>query len=243
MRPARLRRQQACHSARVDIEAFWDLVEVANKAGSDRTQLLTEALAQRTVAELVEFDLQLERQKQRADTWQMWGAAYAICDSHCSDDGFWYFQSWLIGLGREAFERVVADPDALADVPEVRALAGRPSHEWAEDDWPDWELLDYVAAEAYERITGGDGDDFEDLLSAAGASGQASPEPSGESWDFEDPAENARRLPKVSALFPLSPIEERDARTEAVFADFLAQSGQSEEEFFTALESRVQGGK
>lgn len=61
----------------------------------------------------------------------MWGAAYLMCDSLCSGDGFWYFQAWLIGLGREAFELAVADPDNLAGLPEVVRLAGRPVDEWS----------------------------------------------------------------------------------------------------------------
>jgi len=231
----------------MDIEAFWALIESsadsADAPGSpavdsgERTRKLTEALAKLPVDELVEFDLHLERQKRRADTWLMWGAAYAICDSLCSDDGFWYFQAWLVGLGRETFDRVVADPDSLVDVPAIGRLAGRRTEEWGEDEWPDWELLDYVAAEAYEQITEGAGDDFEDLLDTAGSTGLASPDPVGEQWDFEDAAGNAQRLPRVSALFPLSPIEDRDAHGKAIFDDFLAQTGQTESEFLAALEN------
>lgn len=84
----------------------------------------------------------------------MWGAAHLICDGLCSDDGFWYFQCWLIGLGRETFERVAADPDALAGLPLVHDLVSRGPNSWADDEWPDWESLDFVAGAAYERVTG-----------------------------------------------------------------------------------------
>jgi len=47
---------------------------------------------------------------------------------------FWYFLPWLVGLGREYFDRVVADPDALADVPEVRRLAMLTMDRWTDDD-------------------------------------------------------------------------------------------------------------
>ena len=49
-------------------------------------------------------------------------AAYQI-NGGCSDDGFEYFRGWLILQGREVFERAVADPDSLAEVPAVRAVA------------------------------------------------------------------------------------------------------------------------
>lgn len=60
-------------------------------------------------------------------------------------DGFWR----LIGPGREAFELVEADPDALAELPSIQRLAGRTFHEWDEEHWPWWESLAYVAAGAY----------------------------------------------------------------------------------------------
>ncbi|MGV9386344.1 DUF4240 domain-containing protein [Nonomuraea sp. NPDC003707] len=72
----------------------------------------------------------------------------------CSDDSFWYFQPWLIGLGHDAFEQVAASPDSLADLPQVRRLAGRPSSDWSDDEWPEWDLLNYIALKAYERATG-----------------------------------------------------------------------------------------
>jgi hypothetical protein len=84
----------------------------------------------------------------------MWGAAYLICDGLCSGDGFWYFLVWLIGLGREAFELAVADPDNLASVPEVVGLVGRPVDAWQDDEWPRLESLGYVAWEAYQQVTG-----------------------------------------------------------------------------------------
>ncbi|MFC9245678.1 DUF4240 domain-containing protein [Streptomyces sp. NPDC057136] len=52
----------------------------------------------------------------------LWAAAYVI-NGGCSDDGFDYFRGWLIAQGREVFERTAADPDALAEVPIVRASA------------------------------------------------------------------------------------------------------------------------
>jgi hypothetical protein len=53
-------------------------------------------------------------------------ATHLICDGLCSDEGFFYFRLWLIGLGRDAFELAMAHPDNLASLPEVVALMGRP---------------------------------------------------------------------------------------------------------------------
>jgi hypothetical protein len=73
----------------------------------------------------------------------------------CSDDGFEYFRLWLIGQGRVIFERAVTMPDSLAAVPAIRRLAGRRRLEWNDDEeWPEWETLDYIAARAYHLVTG-----------------------------------------------------------------------------------------
>jgi hypothetical protein len=53
----------------------------------------------------------------------MWGAASLITDGLCSDDGFWYFQPWLIGQGQHWYQLAAHNPDNLADIPAVRALA------------------------------------------------------------------------------------------------------------------------
>jgi Protein of unknown function (DUF4240) len=88
-------------------------------------------------------------------------------EGFCSDDSFWYFQPWLVGLGRDTFETVAADPDALADVAQIRYLTGRARSAWSDDEWPEWELLNYVALNAHQLATGQD-DEFDDALEASG---------------------------------------------------------------------------
>ena len=52
---------------------------------------------------------------ERSYTWELWGAAHVI-QGWASDDTFEYFRCWLISKGRRVFERVLADPDSLADI-------------------------------------------------------------------------------------------------------------------------------
>jgi hypothetical protein len=186
----------------VDLEEFWALIERSGRKASDseeRAEWLTRKLSRLTPADIVEFQLHLDDLHKRADTWQLWGAAWLVCDGFCSDDGFWYFQAWLIGQGREAFEQAAADPDSLADIPAVRALAGRDTGDWAEQEWPDWESLDHTAEEAYEEATD---HDLTEALEARGRAFRSSPEPPDEKWDFNDRAEVERRYPKLSRIFP-----------------------------------------
>ncbi|MEU5726014.1 DUF4240 domain-containing protein [Micromonospora sp. NPDC047738] len=188
------------------MDEFWALVEASAdgaRTPDERLAWLTDRLAARPAAEVVDFALRLDELRGPVDTWRLWGAATLLFDGFCSDDSFHYFQPWLIGLGREAYHRVVADPDALADLPQVRRLAGRPRGDWADDEWPDWECLDYVADEAYERITGAP-ESLDDAVSARGRELRSSPQPGDEAWAVSDLAELSRRYPRLAALFPLS---------------------------------------
>jgi hypothetical protein len=194
----------------MDEDEFWELIERSRSATGDpwaRLRWLQGQLAQRPESEIVDFQVWIDHLRRRADTWHMWNAAYLVCDGLCSGDGFWYFQVWLIGLGRHAFGRALADPDNLASHPEVLRLVGRPVDDWSNDEWPEWESLAYVASDAYEQRTGDgdrDGKAFYDAMEARGHHSPTDPAPTGEAWDFDDPAEAARRLPQLSRLFQLT---------------------------------------
>ncbi len=154
---------------------------------------------------MVQFQVRLDGVTHEAFTWDLWAAADRIFGGWCSDDGFCYFGLWMVGLSREAFSRAVADPDALADAPEVQRLVGRLREMW-NDDWPGWESLDYVALEAYGVLTGVDddcGDAFYEAVEAEQHGGSGSSGPLGERWDVRREDEAARKLPRLSAMFPL----------------------------------------
>ncbi|MEH0933241.1 DUF4240 domain-containing protein [Micromonospora sp. CPCC 205558] len=188
------------HNYRLDVTGFWELIE--ESAGrADRAGWIERRLAARTPTEIVEFDIAFTSARRRAETWTMWAAGYRIMSGLCSADGFWYFLPWLVGLGRDSFDRVVADPDALADVPQVRRLAAMRIDRWTDDDWPEWEALNYVSRQAYDTATG-ENEGIIDALRALHHEYPEDPAPTGDEWDFDDEAETGRRLPRLSALFP-----------------------------------------
>ncbi len=187
----------------VTVEEFWALVErsaAETDNGEARAEWLTAQLAGRSLDDIIAFEIHLTEQRKRVDTWEMWGVATYLCQGFCSGDGFFYFQPWLVGLGRETFERVAADPDALAEVAAVQRLAGRPVREWDDDEWPEWESLNYVALHAYAQVTGEE-DGLDDALEARGQDRVCEPEPDGEDRDYTSAEVRAVRIPRLAALF------------------------------------------
>ena len=129
------------------------------------------------------------------------GAAYQIMDGLCSGDGFWYFQPCLIRQGREWYEHAARDPDNLADVPGVRALAGRSSRAWPDAPLPWRGKLAYVARRVHDYLTGQQ-DSICHALAERGLRSPQDPAPADRPWDFDSPAEIQRRLPRITEMFP-----------------------------------------
>lgn len=101
-------------------EEFWALIQRSlDGAAGDRGvqyEIMAGELRRLSAEQLEAFGRIHEEQRQRAYTWELWGAVYII-GKGCSDDEFWSFLDWLITKGREWFERAAANPDDLADYP------------------------------------------------------------------------------------------------------------------------------
>ncbi|MER6194255.1 DUF4240 domain-containing protein [Streptomyces cyaneofuscatus] len=193
----------------MNVESFWELMETCRRQSESRDARLAwlrDELSSRSQVEIVEFQLRLDQVTRQAFHWDLVAAAERIFGGRCSDDDFDYFGLWMVGLGGEVFGRAVLDPDALADAPRVPALAGRSWRNWGED-WPGWELLDYVASEAYGAVTGDPdpcGEAFYAAVRAQRGEHVGSRGLAGERWNVRDEAEATRRLPRLSVMFPLS---------------------------------------
>ena len=132
-------------------DRFWDLIRrtIEHEAQPQRQlELLRQALGELTVSEVEAFERAFQKQQGRAHTWDLRDAASLLKGSTSDDEGFEYFERWLISKGREVFEAAVTDPDSLADrvapdaprceFEEFATIAGRV---WAEktgvDPWKD----------------------------------------------------------------------------------------------------------
>ncbi|MFF2042750.1 DUF4240 domain-containing protein [Kitasatospora sp. NPDC058170] len=176
----------------MDTQQFWKLIEEARSQvpvpdnGEAVAHQAAVLLALRPVPEIVTAQQVLWGLMADSYRAPLWGAAYVI-NGGCSDDGFDYFRGWLITQGRVTFERAIADPDALAELPAVRAFAG---------DGIDIECEEAlsIAWDAHRTATG------EDLPSDAFSIRYPDLDPDW-SFDFDDGDELSRRLPRLSALY------------------------------------------
>lgn len=164
-------------------QEFWELIE-RSRADNDKDPeaqagALEELLVGRSSEELQAFDRTYREQLARAYTWDLWGAGYLL-EGGMGDDSFDYFRDWLIGRGRSVFERVLADPDELAEVASF-------------EEEMEAESLRYAVQQAHERTHGAE-------LPWDETTPSSSPgEPAGEEWDEDDEGELQRRLPRIAA--------------------------------------------
>jgi hypothetical protein len=129
----------------VSRDEFWELIDRSlrgNESDPDaQATTLEELLKALPGDEILSFADLFSELHHRADRWDIRAVGYLLEDG-IGDDAFDYFRSWLIGRGERMFEMALAEPDALADEP----LTNCPSRSG--------ELLDYVAARAYEAKIG-----------------------------------------------------------------------------------------
>jgi hypothetical protein len=175
----------------VDSGQFWKLIEDARRQVPDVTDsravaaqavVLLSAYPSEEIIAAGEVVRTLLAESYRGP---LWAAAYMI-NGGCSDDGFDYFRGWMIVQGHEVLERIIADPDALADLPIVRAERIGGTRFECEETL-------YIAYRAHQKATG---EDYPMRVSAIRNPGL---DPGWDSY-FDDRAELKRRLPRLAAL-------------------------------------------
>lgn len=180
----------------MDTARCWEIIEAARaQAGSawaDLDDRLEDALVERLVRlslpELIAFEVRFAALQRHLDRPDVFLAAYLIANG-CGDDPFTDFRAGLVGLGRDWYERVLTDPDQLADHPAVHAIAAGaiPRSTLMTEGFQ------FAPLEAYERLTGDD-EGFWTELDAA------SPPPSTPEPGQSGPARC--NLDRLAALFP-----------------------------------------
>jgi len=178
----------------MDEDRFWTIIDGARRdveasGGTVRDwfEALRVRLGAETPEEILQFRRRFDRLTAAAYQTDLWGAA-SLINGGCSDDGFHYFRSWLVGQGKDVYEKALVDPDSLADI--------------LDGEWPVEAALDAAPARAWEGKTGRTDAEFYqelDRLGAPIAEGDGGEE--GEDWDFEDEEELQRRFPRLAQLY------------------------------------------
>jgi Protein of unknown function (DUF4240) len=116
--------------------------------GVGQVELLAARLDDLPLSEVVGFHRVVEEVEAKSFRVELWGAALVIHrmgpvdDFWCSEDTLFGFREWLTEQGRQVYEAAIADPDSLADNPELDD-----SLPWGKGCWG-------VAMTVYEQRTG-----------------------------------------------------------------------------------------
>ncbi|MEV6635831.1 DUF4240 domain-containing protein [Actinoplanes sp. NPDC051470] len=178
-------------------------IELSHRAGpqpGDREAFLAQRLSRISRSDLLDFVQHLSGTREPANTYRLWRSADILMEGRCGTDGFHYFQMWLVGLGRTAHERAIADPDSLATVPAVQRLASLP-RPWQDDDHPTWESLEYVACEVGDQRADIDGDIRDVVTAERAVTLRTDPNPHDGDWARLNTDMVALRYPRLWALF------------------------------------------
>jgi Protein of unknown function (DUF4240) len=168
----------------VDEDLFWATIEEARRNADDTDDIignLSDILNRLEDDQLVGFQHQMVRQSWKCYRWNLRAALYIIVGEENFEDAFTEFTGWLIVQGKEGFERLLADPDSLADLdlPVEDLFAG--------------EVLT-MAEELYR--------DLNDAPVPADANFTPPEEPAGEELDEDD---FLARLPKLCDRYEFEP--------------------------------------
>lgn len=154
---------------------FWALVHPRAATVAAQVTGVRERLAELSLAEVAGFHQELLRAHRRAFRWELW-AAFDLACGGLSDQQFTAARNWLVLQGRPDFDRVIADPDSLADL------------------WPD-EPDDLYGAAGLSQVAG-------TVLTARGAGGLAAELESPELFETPAGTRVTGSLEQLRAHFP-----------------------------------------
>lgn len=169
-------------------DKFWKIIETACRSdpssAEEWDERLMYELAQLPADEIISWNHIFDQLAAHAYRTDLWAAAYLI-NGGASDDGFYYFRCWLIGMGKEIYEAAILNPDSLAHVATPRW--------WAQGIDAEAEI--YAAAhKAWMLVTGQpDTADYPARNESAKLIGT--------DWDFDEADQMRQYLPRLSGVY------------------------------------------
>jgi hypothetical protein len=134
----------------MDIDAFWQLIEItpAESGGNPERQaeLLVQALLRMSIEDILGYQRIHDALEDRAYKADLWNAAFIIGEG-CGNDRFMDFRAWLIAQGKATYENALRNPDMLADLILIEERYAT-----------QWEGLLYVGAIVYRQKTNTEND-------------------------------------------------------------------------------------
>lgn len=138
-------------------QIFWELIDQARKAPNSNFETqcvtLTELLTAHTTEDIIAFEHLLRQKIEQASSWPVMAATFVVC-SFISDDTYEDFRAWLVGQGKDNFNKAIKDPNTICDFlkpHEARDLGG--------------EYMLFVAANAYlDKLGKDDEEEFYELI-------------------------------------------------------------------------------
>jgi hypothetical protein len=173
------------------LDEFWEHIRATRRKDPDAHQeRLVQRLAKLPREEIVDFAHWWNVMMDESYSRDLWAAAY-YANGGCSEDGFIDFRSWLILQGRDVFQAVVADPNALVD----HVGGGNADGEFMCESNPAGSAWDIAFWRGPAAMHPGA------AFNALYESRHPEPLPTrelGESWDFDDPEQRKLRLPRFA---------------------------------------------
>lgn len=176
----------------MSLEKFWAVVATTTEHEHDAARQLDAlrfTLRKLSTDELLAYEAAFDQVMTDSYSWDLWGAAYVV-HGGASDDGFEYFRCWLVSKGRRVFERVLAQPDSLADLLAANLQGVL-----------EFESFAYVAREVWAEKTGKPAGE----MPGAAAMLYIGRNPTGKPFE-EDEASLAKRYPKLFRRFGAHPL-------------------------------------
>ena len=102
----------------MDVNQFWALIEKTrvenDQLGEQQAASLIQELTQLSLQDIIDFENIFNNFWARADQSNLQDAARFIVAF--GDSGWKDFRGWLIGQGRQTYEKVLSDPDSLSEI-------------------------------------------------------------------------------------------------------------------------------
>ena len=101
----------------MDEAQFWQIIEATKPFGPYTIEAHYDRLLERVSglpeSEILDYSRLFHAQLQKANSWELWDAAY-IVNGGCGDDDFQDFKAGLVAQGRTVFQSVLDSPEFLA---------------------------------------------------------------------------------------------------------------------------------